>query len=531
MSDGTIFITAKADLSQAEAQINNFSKRAQTTLTNLNLVVQDLPFGFIGIQNNLPNLIQSFGTLAKEEKGVTGALKAIGGALIGPVGLTFAVSAVVSGITFLIQKFGSLGKAFDAIFGKVSLATKSLNEYNKAFAESRGSTATESAEITILTRVLTDLSKPLKERQAAYVELKKISPEVVAGIKLENISTEKSIELINQNAVAIQKLIFLKAKEAALSTLINKNVSEQTLLEIERVKLIADLTKAENNYNKTKEQTSSLARTAEQGISAESITLNKAKAAYSENITKFNELVGVYKSFLSLLDPTVKGISEIDLKTKELNDTLKEQKVKKGRAGLFDFLVTEVDKGLIPISKLKGKLDKLLQPKLSPFRFDKPDPFLLLNKSLQAQVLEAQEIAKGYVIVKDLINNTFLQPLTNLFSEFLTTGKIGFKEFTKSILASITQMVAKLAATAIVTKLVSLFAIPTSLGGAFSPQGGLGGIGTLLSGLFRGGTGSANFGGVQGGGMGMSGQVNLVLRGTDLVGSINRTNSQISRVG
>ena len=55
---------------------------------------------------------------------------------------------------------------------------------------------------------------------------------------------------------------------------------------------------------------------------------------------------------------------------------------------------------------------------------------------------------------------------------------------------------------------------------------------TALSGFLPTFTQKPSFSGVQGNNaVGMSGSVNLVLRGTDLVGSINRTNAQISRVG
>ena len=40
-----------------------------------------------------------------------------------------------------------------------------------------------------------------------------------------------------------------------------------------------------------------------------------------------------------------------------------------------------------------------------------------------------------------------------------------------------------------------------------------------------------SFAGVSSGGMQMAGAVNLTLRGSDLVGSINRTNSTINKVG
>ena len=66
-------------------------------------------------------------------------------------------------------------------------------------------------------------------------------------------------------------------------------------------------------------------------------------------------------------------------------------------------------------------------------------------------------------------------------------------------------------------------------------SGFLAGITNVLSGIGKaigiGGVANPSFGGVQAGSLGMSGQVNVVLRGSDLVGSLNRTNATINRVG
>ena len=73
---------------QAESkivQVGNSSKGARTALTSLSLTIQDLPFGFLGIQNNLPGVIQSFGNLTTTTNDkVLPALKKIGQAIIGP---------------------------------------------------------------------------------------------------------------------------------------------------------------------------------------------------------------------------------------------------------------------------------------------------------------------------------------------------------------------------------------------------------------------------------------------------------------
>jgi hypothetical protein len=136
----------------------------------------------------------------------------------------------------------------------------------------------------------------------------------------------------------------------------------------------------------------------------------------------------------------------------------------------------------------------------------------------------------------NLISGTFFAPMEDLFSNFLETGKFAFKEFAQAILKAISQIVAKVIATGIITLLASLF-IP-----GFSAAGG-GLAATLLSGITGalgfgdggpGGIGKVaapSFAGVSGGPLNMAGAVNLSLRGSDLVGSINRTNATISRVG
>ena len=234
--------------------VKSFGKASQNSLTALSLSLQDLPFGFIGIQNNLPGIIQGFGQMSMEAKNGASVLSQLKGSLMGPSGIFLAFSAVTAIVTTLTMKYGGLGNAIDALFGKTNLLSVAQGEYNKELAKGIGESATESAEITILTKVLTDLSKPLKDRQAAYVELNKISPAVVAGIKLENISTAESVRIINENAKAIQKLLILKAQEAAISNILTSNAEKLATLQIEEKKLQKDLTTGEAAYNKVKKE-------------------------------------------------------------------------------------------------------------------------------------------------------------------------------------------------------------------------------------------------------------------------------------
>lgn len=167
-------------------QFTNSSKQARTALNSLSLVAQDAPFGFIGIQNNLPAVVQSFGQLTTQAGGLKGGLSALGKSLVGPAGLFLAFSAVTAAVTFAVQKYGSFGAAVDALFGKIDplrntidRITKSYNEYNKEIKSNAEISALASTSqsglietVSILTQKATDLSTSEQQRGKYLNELK-----------------------------------------------------------------------------------------------------------------------------------------------------------------------------------------------------------------------------------------------------------------------------------------------------------------------------------------------------------------------
>jgi len=183
-------------------KIGNASKSARTALSSLSLTLQDLPFGFIGVQNNLPAVIQSFGNLSTTTKGeLLPALKAIGQSLLGPAGIFLAFSAVTSGVTYLIKEYGSLGAGIDALLGRTYSWTKALNDAQKAqkeFAdESRtintiqndasASYEASALKLQTLTEIVLDSNKSNKDRKNALEQLKELDKD-----RFENFNIEKN---------------------------------------------------------------------------------------------------------------------------------------------------------------------------------------------------------------------------------------------------------------------------------------------------------------------------------------------------
>jgi hypothetical protein len=116
--------------------VSDQARRSRIALNDLSRVAQDLPFGFIGIQNNIPQLVNSFSELRKDSKTTGEALRALAAGITGPAGLLFAFSVVTSLITVVIQKYGSLGNAIDALTSGNTKLYEAQKKYNEGLAES-----------------------------------------------------------------------------------------------------------------------------------------------------------------------------------------------------------------------------------------------------------------------------------------------------------------------------------------------------------------------------------------------------------
>jgi hypothetical protein len=618
-------IQVTADVAGAGKQIDDFSKKSRIALNSLSLVAQDLPFGFIGIQNNLPGVISSFGELTREAGGLKGALKQIGTALVGPAGLFLAFSTATAAVTFAIQKYGSFGAAIDALFGKINPlakvikdASKSQEDFNEAYkttgqilASATGSVESQILKVQLLSDTVTNLSNSEELRKNALSQLQKIDKAYFSQIttgasdvsKLEE-ATRKYTDALLANAIA--KGFEEKVTQASI------NLEEQRNLLAEISKGYDDIAKKRQGKQKEfvlftggkpiKETVLEVAKLNE--------TFNKQKLVVDEAVKSVDKLKESFKNAtldgLAFVEPLEQGsiavkdykyqidelIGALSFKTqiedvKELADVildvnkkytsrataLKELQQlgdgvfngltleKKGYDNLKDAIDTYIlklqtldleIKGRINAGKLQEQADKnrlnylqeqlKLEQKISKETFAQADKqmnadskaftkisFDNIGKLLNPMLEEMKNLAIGAKNVAILMEETFFNPLNEMFTTLFTKFTFSIKSFTNAILQSIAQIAAKLATTLVIQGLVSLFSAPLALGGALSPDGALGFVGKALSGLKLGK--SADFSGVQGANMGMSGSVNLVLRGTDLVGAINRTNSQISRVG
>jgi predicted nucleic acid-binding Zn-ribbon protein len=566
-------------------KIEDSSKGAGRALTSLSLVAQDLPFGFIGIQNNLPAVIQTFGQLTKSGGGLQGALSQIGAALVGPAGLYLAFSVVTSAVTVAVQNFGSLQNAFDALFTSTSQATIAQRNYNKELKEGGKNLGSELSKVDLLSKGIANENLSREERLNYFFQAKKELPDLLAGLDEENILTKNGIKLLLANASARSKFLDLQVKQQAIGKVLNENYSEEldvqaklVVEEKKRDKALRTITETQKNLNKATDKSSiklfeNILKQARKEFDFSVIAISKLK-------DELGKLQIVQSDYSGDLDGIVKGQGEYEKGVTRLTDGLTKLRNAQKEAGkeakknalkgdpigtitegvqINNGVITSDIAALTKVIQANVRLtnasvdqiaryrdSKLRQPlgsalDLVPNKISKI-PAVPMSPELQSQIggtkLMLEETAANFATAREALTDVFFNPLTDLFTNFTENGKNAFKEFGKAILATIKQLVARIIATGIINLLASIL-VP---GGAQAASllgtatGGGSKIGQAFGSAIRSVLGiksiaNPSFAGVGGGGMQMAGQVVFVQRGSDLVGVLNRTNGTINRVG
>ena len=553
----------------------SFAKASQNSLTALSLTLQDLPFGFIGIQNNLPGIIQGFGQMNMEAKTGASVMSQLGTALMGPAGIFLAFSAVTSIVTMLTMKYGSFGEAMNAIFskanalsGKIKELSDSYKEFNKdlktsqeIIAQEGASASGQIAKVESLGKIVLDVTKSYNERNAALNTLKEIDKDYFGNLDIET-----------------TKLGTLKAavdayKESIIAAAVTKGFEE----EISRTNV--ELSKQESLLKKLDEARKTAAAAPQRIIGkadqVDTREIKQAESAYDKQLLVVKELakrkeelnVEIKKSIdaqIALKAPVDAATAAIEKQKKadkELADSKKwaEKSAESFRkfngrdiseqeafssfvVGSTNLQVKAIDKLIKERVKLRKETSKQDSAALVPTTLVGGEAFVNLKNIIeQAKIaalgIDLAGIEKTFQNLYTILNNTFFNPLSDLFTNFLETGKFAFADFRKAVSQAITQLVSQIVATGIIQLLATLFSggFGAAAGKGAGTSGFLAGITNVLSGIGKaigiGKVSNPSFGGVGPGSLGMSGQVNIVLRGSDLVGSLNRTNATINRVG
>ena len=512
------------------------ASQAGQALTNVGRVAQDLPFGFMGIQNNLNPLLESFQRLKTETGSNVGALKALGSSLIGPGGIGLALSVVSSAIVIFqngISGFNKKAKEAKEASEDLAKATKAI------FADA----AKEETQVLSLIGVLNNETESRNRKLSAIKELQNINPEVFKGIQLEgNLVTGLDAAYIKY-IETLKTVIAVKIKQQQLEKI------TQQILEYEGGTLTKSLKEGIEKlkeYNKEKEKGNGI------GLESSKVSTVGQQRVIDGEI-KINQLK---KDQLDI----AKDISELSAGVKLKDIKITESKVKPEKA-VKDYLLEALRKD--------AELELKNPIKIAPVVLQTP---VIKNKGWMKDILDKN--AEERQAIKDWgnrITETMQSVAVDAFSTLgesignaMSGGKNIFGGLFSGIFKSIGAGLKQLGAYAITTSKLIL-ALKATIGSTLGIAGGIAliALGTLISnaaGKIKGpafATGVRNFGGgtalvgergpelvqlpkgsnvVPNGNLNAMGGGNAyimetVIRGQDLAVILKRANQTISRNG
>lgn len=519
------------DLKSATNQLKSFASQASTisnqignnvtkgasqasfALTSLGRVAQDAPFGFIGIQNNIQPLIESFQRLKETSGSTGGALKALGQSLVGGGGLLLAVSLVTSALTILAQNPDKVAGALNYLSGVVDNSTESQRKYNEELIKTQANAKVEIANINSLVSVAQNESLSRNARLEAIKKLKDEYPTVLGFLSLETIKSKEAASAINILSQSLLRKAKIQATEKVLGEAFVKQLEATTKSAVQQAstfsKVVGSIAGAAGVKNFIVLQN---------GIENQAKAFNEAQADI-DNYTKIlNKLNSEEAISGQLYDDKPEKIRKSTASLKTQSDILKELQIDLQKvANSVDITFGKANEekvrayakaidGLTEIGAGQGIISKLQQDLLNIQNID-----LKPVKSLGATVATAlgEGLASAGPIIAVNVNKPLKQGLTDwqlyvnnellpkiqgnfetFFNNILMNGKLSFDSLGKAILNTFLSIIASDAA----RQVTNLLRVNT--GAEYSATKGKGGLLGGVLGLFgkgaaAGGAGAA----------------------------------------
>jgi hypothetical protein len=416
---------------------------------------------------------------------------------------------VASAATTLIQKYGSLGNAFRELTGSLSDAEKYQQGYNKSVVESIGNAGKEKAELTALISVAQNENISREGRQQAIDKLKQSYPGYLSNLSLENAGSLEVANAINK----INQSLLLKAKiQGAEKFIADQEAKKYELLSkpLEDNIGLLDKFAAALNFASGKQGSAAVGL-----LTSAQNNLGQALGSVDKQAELANkQLQDLYNQLAE-----IQGIT---------NKAPVVPKVVKSKGAGVSVPITPDP---VSVTNFTQTADRLINeqfsrdtpvnvpiiPTLPASVTEQFTKFAELQKTLYENKQQAEYFARWENFAMNVGQN-----LSTLFLALAANGKNAFdtiKDAIGNMVKALAAAVIKAAAFAGIMSLVNVASGGAAgFAGGFFKALGIGGLGQA---------GGPNFGGMTGGG----GNVTFKLAGSDLIGSLNRTNARVGRVG
>lgn len=400
--------------------------------TDFARIIQDAPFGIIGVGNNITQLAQSFQVLKNETGSTSAALKAgfasifaPGNALVLVISLiTTALTAYQMGAFDSAEETEKLEKETESFDQTLRKLVDSLGAVRQARLEGSKGAADELVQLDLLNKALTDTNQPQNVRIAAYKKLKEEYPTI-----LNNISQEKA--LANGLGEAYLKVVNAITQRASAVAI------EEKLVELAKQRFdILEKEANEVNLQNTllKQRESLMSQIAERGIQINKNGLTLAEI-FGDQTVDFalvdlgEAIVNINKEFNLLgnvsAPKTQSELTKNNVATEKLKNQFFDLNLE-----LTDFFqlsnnssesTQKLKRSFEEIGNLGPLLDRLKLERFDKFRQEVEAPFTITSGKAETQGIIEPTVIPNQLNDQALTFNSNLQTIGTTIEE-LTAG-------------------------------------------------------------------------------------------------------------
>lgn len=234
-------------VSAATSQLEKLGKAAQSTAPQVDSlakatnkynvigldfarVIQDAPFGIIGVGNNIQQLAQSFSTLGNAGDSLNSRIKlAFGQIFTSGNLLVLAVSAITTALTFYEKGAFKSEDATKSLREQLEKYRETLDGVAKANLEGQIAAQKELSNLKLLQIQAENTSLSQEKRNQAVDQLQKQYPEYLKGLTEEQIKTGQVGDAYNK----LTNDILALAKAKALSAELDKQAADLLTLRLQ----------------------------------------------------------------------------------------------------------------------------------------------------------------------------------------------------------------------------------------------------------------------------------------------------------
>ncbi len=172
-------------------------------------VIQDAPFGIIGVGNNIQQLAQSFSSLGNVGDSTSTKFKLALSTIFSSGNLlVLAVSAITTALTFYQQSSFKSEKVTESLTEKLEKYRKTLDAVTRTSIEGQANAAKEIQSFSLLRAQAENTTISQEKRNEAVAQLQKQYPEYLKGLTEEQIKTGQvgdAYDKLTQGLIATAK--------------------------------------------------------------------------------------------------------------------------------------------------------------------------------------------------------------------------------------------------------------------------------------------------------------------------------------